>query len=77
MRRQSLADMDGIARLARDTVNQGLLRVPKAVADQLHFIGEDNIANKSAVKNLATMGAPSYVFHGCDPGWRRCCRGSG
>ena len=77
MRRQSLADMDGIARLARDTVNQGLLRVPKAVADQLHFIGEDNIDNKSAVKNLATMGEPSYVFHGCDPGLAKVLPGIG
>ena len=77
MRRQSLADMDGIARLARDTVDQGLLRVPKAVADQLHFIGEDNIANKSAVKNLATMGEPSYVFHGCDPGLAKVLPGIG
>ena len=69
MRRQSLAAMDGIARLARDTVEAGRLRVPKGVADQLHFVGEDNIANKSAVENLATMGAAnSYVFHGCDPG---------
>ena len=77
MRRQSLAAMDGIARLARDTVDQGLLRVPKAVADQLHFIGEDNIANKSAVKNLATMGEPSYVFHGCDPGLAKVLPGIG
>ena len=69
MRRQSLADMDGIARLARDTIEAGTLRVPKGIADQMHFIGEDNIANKAAVINLATMGeANSFVFHGCDPG---------
>ena len=69
MRSQSLAAMDGIARLARDTIEAGTLRLPKAIADQMHFIGEDNIANKSAVENLATMGdRNAFVFHGCDPG---------
>ena len=69
LRRQSLAEMEKIATLARDTVEAGQLRVPKAVADQMHFIGEDNIANKSAVLNLMTMGEKSaFVFHGCDPG---------
>ena len=69
MRRQSLDAMEGIARLARDAVEAGTLNVPKGIADQLHFIGEDNIANKAAVENLATMGdRTAYVFHGCDPG---------
>lgn len=40
-----------------------------ALAGQVRFIGEDNISNKSAVENLATM-APQqvYVFHGSRSG---------
>jgi len=39
-------------------------RMPKALAARLRFIGEDNIANVSAVKNLAAMGKKHvYAFH--------------
>lgn len=44
-------------------------RVPKAIADQIAFIGEDNLSNLSAVKNLQAMGKKSraeFVFHGCN-----------
>jgi hypothetical protein len=43
-------------------------RVPKAIADQIAFIGEDNLSNLSAVRNLQAMGKKSraeFVFHGC------------
>jgi hypothetical protein len=40
------------------------------LADRLRFIGEDNVKNASAVKNLMTMagdpGRNLYLFHGCD-----------
>ncbi|MDR6606687.1 hypothetical protein [Pseudomonas synxantha] len=39
-------------------------------ADRLRFLGEDNIKNLSAVKNLMTMAGDEtrnvYLFHGCD-----------
>ena len=40
------------------------------LADRLRFIGEDNVKNVSAVKNLMTMAGADlanyhYVFHGC------------
>jgi hypothetical protein len=39
------------------------------LAAQVRFIGEDNISNKSAVENLATMAATrAYVFHGSPSG---------
>jgi hypothetical protein len=39
-------------------------RFPKALAARLRFVGEDNIANVSAVKNLASMGKRQvYTFH--------------
>jgi hypothetical protein len=46
------------------------------LANRLRFIGEDNISNLSAVKNLAKMGAVNnYVFHGGDAGLGRILPG--
>jgi hypothetical protein len=43
-------------------------RMPRGVAEQLAFIGQDNLSNLPAVKNLQSMaGRHEYVFHGCDP----------
>ena len=39
------------------------------IAGQLRFIGEDNLPNRSAVKNLAAMSAKRvYAYHGCPSG---------
>ncbi|MGR7995079.1 hypothetical protein [Xanthobacter sp. ZOL 2024] len=46
-------------------------RLPPAVAGQISFIGEDNLANLSAVKNLQAMGDKGrhcFAYHGCDLG---------
>jgi L-ascorbate metabolism protein UlaG (beta-lactamase superfamily) len=45
---------------------EGRHRFSPAVEERIRFIGEDNLANKSAVKNLATMGSkkPVYTYHG-------------
>ena len=44
-------------------------RLPKPMVDELRFLGEDNLSNRSAVENLATMGARQvYVHHGSDAG---------
>jgi hypothetical protein len=43
---------------------------------ELRFIGEDNLKNKAAVRNLATMGEKTcYVFHGSKSGLERILPG--
>lgn len=42
--------------------------LPRGVAEQMAFIGQDNLSNKSAVLNLQTMGPNRYVYYGCDAG---------
>lgn len=47
--------------------------LPQALSGQLNFIGEDNLSNLSAVKNLQGMGdrrgsRHCYAYHGCDLG---------
>jgi len=42
--------------------------LPFALARELAFIGEDNLKNLSAVKNLQAMGKNVYVYHGSDSG---------
>ena len=64
-RRRSLKAMNETARLAV-AFAQGNT-VPRGLAGELGFIGEVNLANLSAVKNLQAMGEQHrYVFHGCD-----------
>jgi hypothetical protein len=45
-------------------------RLPKGIRDRLTFIGEDNVKNLDAVKNLMDMGQkdPVYVFSGSKSG---------
>ena len=67
-RRATLEAMHETARQALAFVDTPGRKMPKAVADQLAFIGEDNLSNASAVKNLMTMGGRrEYVFHGANP----------
>jgi hypothetical protein len=63
-RRETLASMQGIAQHAIEVALPRLQRSfqSTAVAKQLAFIGEDNIANPGAVKNLMTMGKNDYVY---------------
>ena len=42
---------------------------------QLAFLGEDNLANADAVKNLMTMGKNVYVYHGSRSGLERVLPG--
>ncbi len=64
-RRASLAAMHEVAQSAVQLATRGGL--PAAVKDQMAFIGQDNLANLSAVQNLQTMSDQHrYVFHGCD-----------
>ena len=66
---QSLSAMHECAAQALAFVNAHGKRLPRALAGQLGFIGEDNLANLSAVKNLQAMGDKGrhcYAYHGCD-----------
>lgn len=49
----------------------------KEMAERIKFIGEDNLANRSAVKNLASMGEkpPIYTYHGGPSGLGRILGG--
>jgi hypothetical protein len=62
--------MHGVAEKAVAMLaNDGLGHAPQGLRDQIDFIGNDNIANRSAVENLMTMGgARRYIFHGADAG---------
>lgn len=65
----SLQAMHESAREAVAFAQAYVKRLPPALARQLTFIGEDNLANLSAVKNLQVMGKSGrhcYAYHGCD-----------
>lgn len=66
----ALTAMHGVAEKAVEMVRTDRLRhAPQELRDQIDFIGSDNIANASAVRNLMTMtDNPRYVFHGCVSG---------
>jgi hypothetical protein len=66
----ALTAMHGVAEKAVAMLaGKGLKRAPADVKDQIDFIGNDNIANASAVRNLMTMGGDHrYIFHGSDAG---------
>ena len=66
----ALAHMQGIARQLRDAVN-----LPRAVKSEVSFLGETNLANSSAVRNLMTMARNSYVFCGARSGLERVLPG--
>ncbi|MER9491567.1 hypothetical protein NKI86_06995 [Mesorhizobium sp. M0320] len=68
-RRASLAAMQQVAQRALTFLDLNGASVPRAIADQLRFVGENNLSNRSAIDNLQAMeGRHEYVFHGCDPG---------
>ena len=66
----ALSAMHGVAeRAVKMLEGKSLKRAPQDVRDQIDFIGSDNIANASAVRNLMTMtDKPRYVYHGADAG---------
>lgn len=47
----------------------------KGLASTIQFIGEDNLSNKSAVKNLAQMGRNVYTYHGGPTGLEKILPG--
>jgi hypothetical protein len=64
----ALADIHDIAAQVVEAAQRSQL--PKGMRERLSFIGEDNVKNLDAVKNLMDMGAkdPVYVFSGSKSG---------
>jgi hypothetical protein len=60
-----LSAMQGLAAAALAQVPrlEASATVPKTVTDQIHFLGETNLANADAVRNLATMGKKNVYAH--------------
>jgi len=67
-RRNSLDAMHRTAELALQSVYRSRKRLPQALVDEIAFVGEDNLKNLSAIKNLQAMGPNVYVYHGSDTG---------
>lgn len=68
-RRASLEAMHQVAAMALAYASAPRSRLPPEIADQLAFLGRDNLKNRSAVENLMTMGERNlYAFHGCETG---------
>ncbi len=66
----SLENMHAVAQAVVDRLDREDGFDPRwPLADRLRFVGEDNIKNVSAVKNLMTMAGAAknniYVYHGC------------
>jgi len=60
-----LSGMHEFAALVQEDVKRLGRALPPRTAAQLSFLGEENIANPAAVKNLMTMGkANEYLFYG-------------
>lgn len=61
---RNLAQMQAAAAQVVAMLDSHGAKFPKALAARMRFIGEDNISNVSAVKNLASMGKKRvYTFH--------------
>jgi hypothetical protein len=60
--------MHAIAGLATDLAKKRRYYLEKDLKEQLSFLGEDNIANRSAVENLMNMARNKYVSAGSDSG---------
>jgi hypothetical protein len=70
---QRLSGLNAMHRISAQVLGmlegQSLSRAAPEVRDQLAFLGEDNLSNASAVRNLMTMGDKRvYAWHGSDPG---------
>lgn len=66
---KSLREMQEVAGHAVAALDRKPSYFNRNLAEQLRFIGEDNISNASAVRNLSTMGRKNvYAYHGSDSG---------
>lgn len=66
---KSLREMQLVAQRAVDALDRKPRFFGRNAAAQLRFIGEDNLTNASAVRNLSTMGKKNvYAYHESDSG---------
>ena len=66
---KSLREMQLVAQHAVEALDRKAGFFSRKVAAQLRFIGEDNLTNASAVRNLSTMGTKNvYAHHESDSG---------
>jgi hypothetical protein len=64
-----LADMQAFAAAALEEAGRRGSAFGKQMRDQLDFLGQDNLANLSAITNLMTMGKRHvYIYHGSKSG---------
>ena len=65
----ALMDMHAIAEMVLKEISRPGLKLNADVKQQLAFLGEDNLSNRSAVENLMTMGKRRhYVYYGSKSG---------
>jgi L-ascorbate metabolism protein UlaG (beta-lactamase superfamily) len=65
---QALTHMHAVSAKVVELIDRHPNAAPPALAERLRFVGIDNIANQSAVMNLATMGKGCYVYYGSKSG---------
>lgn len=70
----ALSAMHAVAAQAINTAKRRRY-IPKALREQLSFLGEDNLKNLSAVKNLMNMAPNNYVHFGTASGLARILPG--
>lgn len=72
----ALTDMHQVAESVLSEARRMRTGVPKNVLQQLQFLGEDNLKNASAVKNLMTMGKRRvYAHYGSEVGLEKVLPG--
>lgn len=71
----ALSSMHEVAALSIEESRRLARYLPSSLKEQLAFLGEDNLSNKGAVRNLMTMGKNVYVFHGCNSGLQKVLPG--
>ena len=65
----ALMNMQGVANYALKEIQGGTRGIAKGVRDEIEFIGDDNLTNRAAVENLASMAnSNSYVHYGMKSG---------
>ena len=71
----ALSSMHEVAGRSLAEVRRLAAYLPKSIQNELSFLGEDNLNNAGAVKNLMTMGKNAYVHHGSKSGLEKVLPG--
>lgn len=71
----ALTDMQSVAAAAVAYLDQGPKYLAPELAARMRFIGEDNLSNSSAVRNLMNMAPNCYVYHNSKSGLEKLLPG--